>query len=76
MSEYKLFSENIEGSDEPGMKAYGIILYVDGRSAEVISGISCDKAAVQRLVDLFNSEGLDPVHFEQAVEDYLYDFMI
>lgn len=56
--------------------SYGIALYRSGRLQRVIDDISPDRTAVEALVRLFNEEGLDPVHFEQATEDYLYDFTV
>ena len=76
MTEYKLFSEVSVGGDKNEPVSYGIILLINGVAKEVFDDISCDRAAVERLIELFNSEGLEPVHFAQAVEDYLYDFTI
>ena len=49
------------------------MLSVDGFTARVIPDISDDYDTVARLTRLFNDEDLDPVHLNQAVEDFLID---
>ena len=54
--------------------AYGIALIADGECVRIIGELCTDRAPVEELVALFNEEGLDPIHLDQAVEDFLYDF--
>ena len=54
-------------------ETYGIALIVDGAPQRIIKDISLDREKVVSLVALFNEEDLDPVHFSQAVDDFLLD---
>ena len=61
-------------TNDSGMRtAYGVALYRDGICLRAAEDLSPDREAVGRLADLFNAEALDPVHFDQAIEDFLYD---
>ena len=73
MTEYRL-SESIEIAHGGGcVNSYGISLYIDGKRRRTIEDISTDRSKVLELVNTFNEEALDPVHFGMAVEDFLYD---
>ena len=54
----------------------GVALYRDGVCLAAADDLSPDPEAVSQLVQLFNEEGLDPVHFDQAVEDFLTDLTV
>lgn len=54
-------------------ESYGIALITDGSIDRIIRDISPDRERVEELVRLFNDEDLDPVHFSQAVEDFLLE---
>ena len=69
---YSLIKNNI--CDELGIRhiLYGIaVLNQTGETIDSISDILCDKAECEKLVELFNNENLSPVHFHDAVEDWL-----
>ena len=71
MSYYVYLSDNRGDID-----CYGIAYKTDKGETTVIEDITSDKKSIERLVNVFNSESLDPVHLDQAVEDYLIDFDI
>ena len=73
MEEYRLEPPPASDDGEEPRVGYGAAVYRDGQLMRRIADISPDRPAVARLVRLFNEEALDPVHFEQAVEDFLYD---
>ena len=54
--------------------SYGIAL-IDPESpreiTEVVSDLSCDRAAVTKLVERCNALQLSPVHFRDVMEDFL-----
>jgi len=72
MAEYAVY-RNKDSSDTV---RYGITLSVGGFITRVIPDIGDDYDTIERLVQLFNDEDLDPVHLDQAVEDFLIDRMI
>ena len=69
MTEYRLWEKSEEVS---GGFRYGVALYRGASCLRVIGDLSDDRKKVADLVRLFNEEALDPIHFEQAVEDFLY----
>lgn len=76
MVTYRITETDIIGGDGAPYMSFGIALFRGSERLRTINDISADRTAVQRLADLFNAEELDPVHFDQAVEDFLYDFEI
>ena len=71
MSYYVYLSDNRRDRD-----CYGIAYKTDKGEITVIEDITSDKKSIERLVNVFNRESLDPIHLDQAVEDYLIDFDI
>lgn len=55
---------------------WGVALFRDGICIRAVDDLSPDRDAVSRLVALFNEEDLDPVHFDQAIEDFLLDLTV
>ena len=76
MTEYRLWEKSEKGSENGDHLRCGVALYVDGEAVRVIGDLSDDRERLADLVRLFNEEALDPVHFEQAAEDFLLDFSI
>ena len=76
MEDYRIYPQNEYEDVKNHHAGYGIVLYRDGRPVRMIGDISCDRVAVERLARLFSEEDLDPVHFDQAVEDFLTDFSV
>lgn len=76
MISYRLTKQRISDSRGKHRTAYGVALVVDGVCIREAEDLSPDREAVFALVELFNNDELDPVHFDQAIEDFLYDFTI
>ena len=55
---------------------YGIAAVERDRTVRAIEDISTDKEKIDMLVKKFNRESLHLNHFEQAVEEFLYDFEV
>ena len=72
MAKYSVYPN----TDVTGNTSYGIMLSVDDTPIRVIGDISCDRDEIERLTRVFNEEELDPVHLDQAVEDFLIDHRI
>ena len=68
MREYSLTECN-----KNGFISYGISLISNGVVVCIIHDISHDREEVEALIRLYNKEDLDPVHLDQAVEDFLID---
>ena len=73
---YRMTECRIADSEDGLRPGWGIALYRDGVFLRGAEDLSPDREAVEQLVKLFNDEGLDPVHFEQAIEDFLLDFSV
>ena len=71
--ECESFSHELNGAVR---KSYGIALRIDGEIAAAAEDISGDRELVVGLTKIFNSDQLDPAHFEQAVEDFLTDLTL
>ena len=71
MFEYKLCESVISADGRDEHNSFGIALYIDGVYSRRIDDISFEREKVVGLIRLFNEEELDPVHFDQAVEDFL-----
>ena len=52
---------------------YGIRVSLDGRQLELVSDVTTDERAAQRLANLCTSEQLDPIHLNDVIEDLLVD---
>ena len=76
MTEYRLWKTCEDSCDHNTASSCGIALYEDGKPTRVITDLGCDCTRVAALVRLFNEEELDPVHLDQAVEDFLTDFKL
>ena len=74
LTEYKVYQDSEGDSAFHHRHTYGVALYQDGACQRVIGDISGDRKRLEKLVRLFNAEALDPVHLDQAVEDFLFDF--
>ena len=73
MKKYQLSVQTAYNRSCGFYETYGIALIVDGAPQRIIKDISLDREKVVSLVALFNEEDLDPVHFSQAVDDFLLD---
>lgn len=69
MAKYSVYQD----TDTTGRARYGITLSIDGATVRTIPDISVDHGEIDRLTQVFNEEALDPVHLDQAVEDFLID---
>lgn len=76
MIEYKLYVENKFDRHCGFYETYGISVFRDGERIRSLSDVSVDREKVERLVAIFNSEQLEPVHLNITVEDFLYDMEI
>ncbi len=72
--QYRLFEETKFLEDCGYYRTYGISAVERGQTACAIEDISSDKYKIEQLAKKFNEEKLELRHFEQAVEDFLYDF--
>lgn len=69
---YSLIENTVCGESGIGYIVYGIaVLNRMGKITDSISDISCNKVDCEKLIELFNKENLSPVHFHDAVEDWL-----
>lgn len=69
---YSIIENNVCGESGIGCVVYGIaVLNLTGETIDSISDISCDKTECEKLAELFNKEKLSPIHFYDAVEDWL-----
>ena len=73
---YRLTECRIADSKGDLRPCWGVALCCDGVCLRTAEDLSPDREAVLRLVELFNEEELDPVHFDQAIEDFLIDFTV
>ena len=76
MTKYTLLISRENDKENKNRKAYGIAVYRGGSLVRVVEDVAPDPDSAVRLIKLFNDEGLDPVHLDQAVEDYLTDLEI
>ena len=74
MTEYRIYKNNDEYADDDPSFPYGIALYENGIRTRLIGDLCGDRELLSRFVCLLNEEELDPIHLDQAVEDFLYDF--
>ena len=70
---FKVFSNFLTSDDCAAYTAYGIIAEADDGSRSVVEDVSTEKEADERLVRLFEAEGLEPVHLFDAVYDAVAD---
>ncbi len=70
---FTIFSSFLTSNDLAACITYGIIAEAEDGSKAVVEDISTEKKAVERLVRLFESEGLEPVHLFDAVYDAIAD---
>jgi len=71
MQEYRIYTQSCYNRACGHYESYGIALFIDGELSRIIGDISLNRTKVEKLAVLFNREDLDPVHFEQAVDDFL-----
>ena len=57
-------------------ETYGIAVTDRGKAIRIISDITPDQQQASTLAERFNREQLSPEHLDQAVEDFLYDFIV
>ena len=72
MQHYSIY----QNTDNSGIVSYGIILSDGNTPVRVIEDISREREEIELLTQIFNDEGLDPIHLDQAVEDFLIDRQI
>ena len=72
MLEYRICESFGTEDNSDKRHSYGIALYIDGVCTRRIDDISLERKDIAELVEVFNEEGLDAVHFDYAVEDFLY----
>ena len=72
MKRYDVFEGRY--NDSEGCRVgYGLKASREDGTDMLIEDITPDRERAEELAELFNTEELDPVHFEQAVEDYLLE---
>lgn len=74
MTEYRLFVHNNYDRACGFYHTYGVSVFEDGRLTRIVKDISPDREKIERLIAAFNEGGLDAVHLNQAVEEFLLDF--
>lgn len=75
MTSYRIIIRQISNDGDRHLSC-GIAVYQGDVLIRTAEDLSRDAEAVARLAALFNDEDLDPVHFDQAIEDFLYDFTV
>ncbi len=74
MEKYKLITQNLMNEEGKSYTTYGIKLTC-GKNIRTFNDISTDKASIEKLIHKFNTYNLSQLHIEDAIENFLYDFV-
>lgn len=68
---YKVVEENLRNSELGSYIAYGISVYLRATNVILISisDIFLERNKAEKLVELCNKNGLEPIHLREVVED-------
>ena len=69
MYRYIAVKEKLYHKDIGTYTSYGIKAFKDGKEVGFVSDVSVDRDFVEELVELCNTEQLDPIHLFDVVED-------
>lgn len=69
---YELFKEHRVDREVGSYDAYGLIAKEDKTTVSIIGDITSEYEKALALAALWNEQQLDPLHMEQAVEEFLY----
>lgn len=72
MAEYRMIRHIASDISEESPR-FGVALFDGDVCLRAFGDLSPDGKAVENLVTLFNAGDLDPIHLDQAIEDFLYD---
>ena len=73
VAQYRLWKTSEDSAPGGHPSRFGIALYVGEVPVRIIEDVCLDSDRLSGLIRLFNEEELDPIHLDQAVEDFLYD---
>lgn len=76
MTVYQLWEDNEAPAAGGSRLRYGVAVYSGGEPRRVAGDLTDSRERAEAFVRLLNEEALDPVHFDQAIEDFLYDFSV
>ena len=74
MKEYRLFAQSMYDRVVGHYETFGVSVFEDGVMIRIVRDVSPDRKRVEALVSEFNREHLEPVHLDQAIEDFLLDY--
>lgn len=74
MAKFGIFSERKQNSDHEYYDAFGIAVSERGETVGIVRDVCADKEKLTDFITLLNSERLDPIHLDEAIENFLYDF--
>jgi len=72
---YELSVSNTFVNEIGAIKCFGIKLTNNGSTIKSIDDLTTKKSAVEELINTLNREQLDPIHFDEIIEDYLDDLI-
>ena len=76
MIRYELLAQRLDDSEYGSVLTYGVTVLDHGEIIRSVEDISLDKEKVGALITRFNQERLSPVHLDEAIENFLYDFEV
>lgn len=71
--EYAIISHKSE-VDNVCMTTYGMAIYKCGILFRMIEDISTNLCATQSLIDILNQENPEPIHLDDIVEDFCFEY--
>lgn len=76
MIRYELHTGQAYNSEHGTYESYGITASRGGKIICTVEDVSLDREKVEQLVKQFNEEQLSPVHLDEVIEYFLYDFEV
>ena len=70
---YRAVSESLFCEEVGSYVSYGIELTRDGKIIDHVSDVTRDERMAHSLAALFNLHQLSPIHFHDAIDDFLFD---
>ena len=73
---YELQTGHAYDNEYGGYETYGITASRCGKIICTVEDVSLDREKVEQLVKRFNEGQLSPVHLDDMIENFLYDFEV
>ena len=74
MTRYGMFAEQKQNSGSGYYDTFGIVISERGEAVGFVHDVCADEEKLSDFITLLNTEHLDPVHLDEAIENFLYDF--